>query len=104
MYSLKIYDIVTDLKIVRYREKNEVGSNNQQQQDFNRVLPKDLRPIPLVEGFLSYKLVRTAHSEDARRLLVEFHQTERFEAFPGSEPVCDLLDGVPQIRRYNKPV
>ena len=103
MYSLKIYDIVTNLKIVRYREKNEVGPNNQYQQDFNRVLPKDLRPIPLVEGLLSYKPVRTAHSEDTRRLLVEFHQAERFEAFSGSDPVCDWLDGVSQIRRYNKP-
>ena len=47
--------------------------------------------------------MRTAHSDDARRLLVEFHQAERFEALSGSEPICDLLDGVPQIRRYNKP-
>jgi hypothetical protein len=57
----------------------------------------------LVEGFLSYKPVRTAHSEDALRLLVEFDQAECFEALPESEPICDLLDGVPQIRRYNKP-
>jgi len=71
--------------------------------ELHRVLPKDLRPIPLVEGFLSYKPVRTAHSEDARRLLVEFDQAERFEALSGSEPICDLFDGVPQIRRYNKP-
>ena len=73
-------------------------------RELNRVLPNDLRPIPLVEGFLSYKPVRTAHSDDARRLLVEFDQAERFEALSGSEPICDLLDGVSQIRRYNKPV
>jgi len=72
-------------------------------RELNRVLPNDLRPIPLVEGFLSYKPVRTAHSDDARRLLVEFDQAERFEALSVSEPICDLLDGVPQIRRYNKP-
>ncbi|MFT5623502.1 MAG: hypothetical protein ACI9FZ_001439 [Bacteroidia bacterium] len=71
--------------------------------ELNRVLPNDLRPIPLVEGFLSYKPVRTAHSEDALRLLVEFDQAECFEALAESEPICDLLDGVPQIRRYNKP-
>jgi|TARA_B110000093_G_scaffold183183_1_gene232584 hypothetical protein len=71
--------------------------------ELDRVLPNDLRPIPLVEGFLSYKPVRTAHSEDALRLLVEFDQAECFEALAESEPICDLLDGVPQIRRYNKP-
>jgi hypothetical protein len=71
--------------------------------ELDRVLPNDLRPIPLVEGFLSYKPVRTAHSEDALRLLVEFDHAERFEALSDSEPICDLLDGVPQIRRYNKP-
>ena len=104
MYSLEIYDIVTDLKIVRYRKKNGVGSNNQYQQDFTRVLPNGLRPIPLIEVFLNDKPVRTAHSEDARRLLVEFDQAVRFEAFCGSERFCHLLDGVSQIRRYNKPV
>ena len=67
--------------------------------ELDRVLPNDLRPIPLVEGFLSYKPVRTAHSEDALR----FDHAERFEALSDSEPICDLLDGVPQIRRYNKP-
>ena len=72
-------------------------------RELNRALPSDLRPIPLVEGFLSYKPVRTAHSEDALRLLVEFDQAECFEALSGSEPICDLLDGVPQIRRYNRP-
>ena len=72
-------------------------------RELNRALPNDLRPIPLVEGFLSYKPVRTAHSEDALRLLVEFDQAECFEALSGSEPICDLLDGVPQIRRYNRP-
>ena len=71
--------------------------------ELNRILPNNLRPIPLVEGFLSYKPVRTAHSEDALRLLVEFNHAECFEALSGSEPICDLLDGVPQIRRYNKP-
>ena len=71
--------------------------------ELDRVLPNVLRPIPLVEGFLSYKPVRTAHSEDALRLLVEFDHAERFEALSDSEPICDLLDGVPQIRRYNKP-
>jgi len=53
---------------------------------------------------LNDKPVRTAHSEDARRLLVEFDQAVRFEAFSGSERFCHLLDGVSQIRRYNKPV
>ena len=72
-------------------------------RELDRVLPNDLRPIPLVEGFLSYKPVRTAHSEDARRLLAEFNHAECFEALSGSEPICDLIDGVPQIRRYNKP-
>jgi hypothetical protein len=71
--------------------------------ELDRILPNNLRAIPLVEGFLSYKPVRTAHSEDALRLLVEFDHAECFEALFGSEPICDLLDGVPQIRRYNKP-
>lgn len=65
--------------------------------------PTSAQPIPLVEGFLSYKPARTAHVEDARRLILEFDQAEIFEPQEGSEPISSLIQGVPQVRRYNKP-
>jgi hypothetical protein len=71
--------------------------------ELDRILPAEVNSISLVEGFLSYKPVRTEHSEDAERMVVEFQRAERFEALPGSEPICNLIDAVPQIRRYNKP-
>ncbi len=66
-------------------------------------LPKAIAPIPLVEGFLSFKKTRSQHSEDARRLLSEFPTAERFQARPGSEPISPQIDGVPAILRYNAP-
>lgn len=71
--------------------------------ELDRRLPDELRPIPLVEGFLSYKPARTTHVDDARRMLLEFDRAEVFEPETGSEPICLLVDGVPEIRRYNKP-
>ena len=56
-----------------------------------------------MEGFPQLQTERTTHAEDARRLLDEFDRAERFRPEPGSEPVCDLIDGVPEIRRYNPP-
>ncbi|MEM8867199.1 MAG: hypothetical protein AAGC73_02920 [Verrucomicrobiota bacterium] len=59
--------------------------------------------IPVAEGFLSYKSTRTAHTEDADRLVREFDSAERFLATSGSQPICELIDGVPEILRYNQP-
>lgn len=72
-------------------------------QELNRLLPDIVQPIPLVEGFLSYKATRTSHGEDAARILNEFDFAERFNPELGSEPLCKLIDGVPEIRRYNPP-
>ena len=72
-------------------------------QELHRVLPEVVQPIPLVEGFLSYKPSRTTHGADAARILREFDRAERFTAEAGSEPLCTLIDGVPEIRRYNPP-
>jgi len=66
-------------------------------------LPQNIRPLPLVEGFLSYKKSRTEHCDDAQRLLDEFETTERFEAAAGSEPILASIDGIPKILRYNQP-
>lgn len=66
-------------------------------------LPEDLRPITLVEGFLSYKKTRTQHADDAQRLLDEFRTAERFEAKHGSEPILPEIEGTPRIVRYNRP-
>ncbi|CAI8356898.1 MAG: Uncharacterised protein [Opitutia bacterium UBA7350] len=60
-------------------------------------------PLPLVEGFLSYKPTKTSHAHDAERLIKEFECAERFTPCPGSEPICPLIDNIPEIRRYNKP-
>lgn len=73
-------------------------------QILDRQLPKYLQPIPLVEGFLSYKKNRTAHCDDARRLLEEFETAERFQACEGSEPISSEVAGIPQIIRYNAPI
>lgn len=67
-------------------------------------LPKSMQPIPLVEGFLSYKKTRTQHCDDAWRLLVEFETAERFQARKGSEAVSAQVAGIPQIIRYNEPI
>lgn len=66
-------------------------------------IPPEIAPIPLVEGFLSYKKTRSEHSEDARRLLSEFHTAERFQARAGSEAVSHKIAGLPMILRYNAP-
>lgn len=63
----------------------------------------DSSPLPLVEGFLSYKPVKTTHAHDAQRLLQEFEHAERFSPCSGSEPICPLIHGIPEVRRYNKP-
>ena len=66
------------------------------------ILP-DCRPLPLVEGFLSYKPIKTIHAHDAQRLLEEFETAERFIPCPGSEPISRAIKGIPEIRRYNPP-
>lgn len=66
-------------------------------------LPRKIAPLPLVEGFLSFKKTRSQHSEDARRLLSEFQTAERFDARPGSEAISPQIKGVPGIVRYNAP-
>lgn len=63
----------------------------------------DFGPLPLVEGFLSYKPAKTTHAHDAQRLLHEFDTAERFKPCPGSEALLPLINGIPEIRRYNKP-
>ena len=60
-------------------------------------------PLPLVEGFLSYKPLKTSHAHDAERLLKEFDRAEQFNPRSGSEPITPIIKGLPQIRRYNKP-
>jgi hypothetical protein len=71
--------------------------------ELDQRLPEKIAPIPVVEGFLSFKKTRSEHSEDARRLLSEFPTAERFAARPGSEPISPQIDGVPLILRYNRP-
>ena len=68
----------------------------------DRQLPEGLI-LPLAEGFLSYKPVRTSHVADAQRLVDEFADAERFLPCDGSEPICTKIDGVPEIRRFNAP-
>lgn len=70
-------------------------------QVLDQTLPESIRPIPLVEGFLSYKKSRTEHYDDAQRLLNEFITAERFTAETGSEPILSAITGIPQIRRFN---
>lgn len=72
-------------------------------QELDRILPDELRPIPLVEGFLSYKPNKTTHRSDAERMVTEFETAERFAAASGSEPVIEKIDGVPEILRFNPP-
>lgn len=60
-------------------------------------------PLPLIEGFLSYKTSRTQHQDDAQRLIDEFAHAERFHAATGSEPIHRQISGIPEIRRYNAP-
>jgi hypothetical protein len=72
-------------------------------QVLDQKLSKDIRPIPIVEGFLSYKKIRTQHADDAQRLLSEFFTAERFQARSNSEPIISEIDGIPSIVRYNHP-
>jgi len=72
-------------------------------QQLDQKLPSDLGSIPIVEGFLSYKPERTTHSEDAFRLVNEFHIAEAFEPALSSEPILNIIDRSPKILRYNKP-
>jgi hypothetical protein len=57
----------------------------------------------MFEGFLSYKPKRTKHEDDARRLVDEFAVAERFLPCNGSQPICEAIKGVSEIRRYNLP-
>ena len=70
-------------------------------QVLDQKLPEDIRPIPVVEGFLSYKKIRSQHSDDAQRLLKEFYTAERFKARSGSLPIITEIEGIPSIVRYN---
>ena len=72
-------------------------------QVLDQKLPEDIRPIPVVEGFLSYKKIRSQHSDDAQRLLKEFFTAERFKARSGSLPIISEIEGIPTIVRYNDP-
>ena len=72
-------------------------------QVLDQKLPEGIRPIPIVEGFLSYKKIRTQHADDAQRLLKEFYTAERFKARSGSEPIISEIEGMPSIVRYNNP-
>ncbi|MFQ3224705.1 MAG: hypothetical protein ACI8Z5_000956 [Lentimonas sp.] len=72
-------------------------------QELDRQLPASRKPIPLVEGFLSYKQTRTQHCDDAQRLLEEFETAERFQARNGSDPISPQVAGTPLIIRYNAP-
>lgn len=71
-------------------------------EQLDRRLPPAMR-LPLVEGFLSYKPAQTTHEEDARRLVDEFSVAERFLPREGSQPICNQIKGIPEIRRYNQP-
>ncbi len=73
-------------------------------QVLDRQLPQSFQPIPLVEGFLSYKQTRTQHCDDAQRLLDEFETAERFQARMGSEPISHQVAETPHILRYNEPI
>ena len=59
--------------------------------------------IPIIEGFLSYKPARTQHTEDAQRMILEFESAEVFQPHAGSQPILPNIEGVPLIKRYNKP-
>jgi hypothetical protein len=72
-------------------------------QELDRKLPSNLRPVPLIEGFLSYKPTKTTHSSDAERMLAEFPTAERFFPAAGSEPIINQIEGVPTILRFNPP-
>ena len=72
-------------------------------QVLDQKLPEDIRQIPIVEGFLSYKKIRTQHADDAQRLLKEFYNAERFNARSGCEPIISEIEGIPNIVRYNQP-
>lgn len=70
--------------------------------ELDRRLP-EIGAIPVVEGFLSYKKHRTEHAADAWRLMGEFESAELFVPRAGSEPLSVLIEGVPEVRRYNAP-
>jgi hypothetical protein len=72
-------------------------------QELDRTLPLALRPVPLIEGFLSYKPTKTTHSSDAERMLAEFPAAEKFYPAAGSEPIINQIEGVPTIVRFNPP-
>lgn len=59
--------------------------------------------LPITEGFLSYKAARTTHTDDARRLIVEYSKAESFIPCEGSTPICASINAAPKIRRYNRP-
>jgi hypothetical protein len=69
--------------------------------ELDRKLPSRIRPIPLIEGFLSYKPSRTSHRSDAQRMLTEFTSAKRFTPCLGSEAITDQIEGVPEILRFN---
>lgn len=71
--------------------------------ELDRRLPNTLRPIPIVEGFLSYKKRPTQHHDDAQRMINEFDTAERFEPHAHSEPILPCIDRAPLVLRYNQP-
>ena len=57
-------------------------------------------PVWLAEAFLSNKMRRTEHREDAAAILVQFWDTSPQKLRDGLEPASNLIRGIPSIRVF----
>ena len=56
--------------------------------------------VYLAEAFLSFKERRSRHSEDARIIFDSFYETHIESLKHGTEPILDIIDGIPSVRVF----
>jgi hypothetical protein len=56
----------------------------------------------LAEAFLSFKKTRSSHSKDAMIILNRFWKTDPVQVKEGTEPIINLIYGVPSIRVFHE--
>ena len=56
--------------------------------------------VYLAEAFLSFKERRSHHSEDARVIFDSFWDTHAESLKHGTEPILDIIEGIPSVRVF----
>lgn len=67
--------------------------------ELDRLLPRHLQ-VRLAEAFLSNKVDRSGHDEDAKLIAEKFWSSPIERSIHGLEPILPLVSGVPPVRSF----